>query len=76
MNPQQFMAESLRLVNEAVKLDTENKYSEALAMYMAAIPRFIHSIRCEYMCPTRAPVCVVGNLDVRECCTASECFVN
>ncbi len=38
--------EALAIIGEAVKLDNEKKYPEALSKYMLGVDRLIHVIRC------------------------------
>ena len=38
--------EALAIIGEAIKLDNEEKYAEALTKYMLGVERIIHVIRC------------------------------
>lgn len=39
--------EAIKMASEAVELDRQKRYQEALNLYMSAIERFLHVIKCE-----------------------------
>ena len=42
---------AVRQVGEAVRLDNEKRYQEALNQYVDAIQKFLHVIKCEAVTP-------------------------
>ncbi len=45
------MDQAVRQVQEAVRLDTDGKHAEALPLYVDAIQRFLHVMKCTSTMP-------------------------